>query len=389
MLSLLKLVFWASAGFIFYVYAGYPLVVWLLRTLFPCRLRKGSVEPFVSLVVAAYNEENVIERKLRNALELDYSPGRLEVVVVSDGSTDSTAKIVDSFIAAEGKGRVRLFALSENHGKVAALNSVIPQLRGEIVVFSDASSILDPGAVRALISNFADPRVGAASGVYRVVKHDSSHTGGQEDFYWKYETFLKNQEAKLGCLMGAHGSLYAIRRDLYCFPHERTINDDFVIPAAVLPRGYIIAYEPTAVAYEEAHEMDGFSRRVRITAGNVEQLAAVPRLLSRPLTLFCFLSHKGGRLLVPIAMVSLAVTSWWLRRLPLYQTAGMAQIAFYSLALLGALLPLPRVVGLPYYFCKVNSALFAWIYHGLRLGRVIPSRRELDRLGQRHSAIQP
>ena len=120
------------------------------------------------------------------------------------------------------------------------------------------------------LANFADDRVGAASGVYQVVRKDEAELGGQEDLYWKYETFLKVQEANIGALAGAHGSLYAMRKSLYPFPPVGTINDDFVIPTSVLHRGFRIAYEPQAIAYEEAHEMEGFRRRIRITAGNVE-----------------------------------------------------------------------------------------------------------------------
>jgi poly-beta-1,6-N-acetyl-D-glucosamine synthase len=387
-----KLVFWVSAGFVFYVYLGYPIVVWVLQRCFPYRVRRGPIQPFVSLVVPAYNEAHVIERKIRSILALDYPSERLEIVVVSDGSTDSTVEIVESVIARAGGERFRLFAFPENRGKVAALNATLPFLRGDIVVFSDAASMLATDSVRQLVANFADPRIGAASGVYRVYNHDSSRVGGQEDFYWRYETFLKQQEANLGCLLGAHGSLFAIRRELYCFPSERVINDDFVIPSAVVRRGYAIAYEPGAVAYEEAREMDGFTRRVRITAGNIEQLAALRELLYplHPMVIFCFLSHKAARLVVPIAMVTLVVTNALLWRQPLYAAIAIAQLLFYCLAGVGALTSLrPPVLGLPYYFCKLNSAFFAWLYHGLRLGRPLPTRRELDGLDQQQTLTHP
>ena len=149
-------------------------------------------------------------------------------------------------------------------------------------------------------------------------------------------------------------------------------------------RGYRIAYEPGAVAYEEAHEMEGFARRVRITAGNIEQLREVKSLLwtPQPVSLFCLLSHKAGRLLVPLAMVLLAIASVMLWRDPVYRWFLWGQVLFYGLAALGALVTLrPGFLRLPYYFCMINSAFFAWIYHALRMGRMIPSRVELDQLG--------
>ena len=174
--------------------------------------------------MAAYNEGAVIEAKVRNALALDYPAERLEIVIASDGSSDGTAEIVHRSAQNEGRGRVRLIAYPTNRGKIATLNDTVRQVTGEIIVFSDASSMLARDSIRQLIANFADPRVGAASGIYRVLNRDQSQLGYQEDFYWKYETFLKLQEAKLGCVLGAHGSMFAIRKDLYPFPSAQVIR---------------------------------------------------------------------------------------------------------------------------------------------------------------------
>jgi cellulose synthase/poly-beta-1,6-N-acetylglucosamine synthase-like glycosyltransferase len=261
---------------------------------------------------------------------------------------------------------LRLLEYPENRGKLTVLNESIPQLSGEIVVFSDASSMLEPTAVRHLVANFADPRVGAVSGVYKVLRKEIANLGPQEDMYWKYETFLKVQEAKLGALTGAHGSLYAMRRSLYPFPPVGTINDDFVIPTSVLRHKLRIAYEPKAVAFEEAEEMEGFGRRVRITAGNVAQLREVKGLLRplRPVVLFCFLSHKAARLTVPLAMVAAFVCNLLLLGSRLYNWLMVGQVVFYGLAFAGAFVRLnPRVLRLPYYFCKINASLFVWLYY--------------------------
>jgi cellulose synthase/poly-beta-1,6-N-acetylglucosamine synthase-like glycosyltransferase len=383
-----RLLFWISAGFAVYVYAGYPLLLWALQALFRGARSPQPAEPSVSLLVAAYNEAAVIADKIRNALALDYPPGKLEIVVASDGSKDATVEIVQSFVKNQAGGRIRLLNYEENRGKMAVLNDAIPQLSGEIVAFSDASSMLAADSLRTLVCCFNDPRVGAASGVYRLLKKDQAQLGSQEDLYWKYETFLKVQEAKLGTFTGAHGSLYAIRRELYPFPPLATINDDFTIPMRILERGHRVAYEPAAVAYEEAHEMEGFSRRVRITAGNIEQLREIKSLLwpPRPFVLFCLLSHKTGRLVVPVFMLTALAANIILREQFPYNWLLLGQGLFYGLAALGAIVSLPKVLRLPYYFCMINSALFAWVYQALRHGRAIPSRVQLDQLGNRPPA---
>jgi len=383
-----KLLFWISAGFAVYVYLGYPLFLWALQAVFRPSPWPQSVEASVSLLVAAYNEAAVIGDKIRNSLTIDYPADKLEVVIASDGSTDATAEIVRSFAASQSGPRIHLLDFKENRGKTALLNEVIPKLRGEIVAFSDASSMLATDSLRLLVRSFSDPRVGAASGVYRLLRKDQARLGSQEDLYWKYETFLKVQEAKLGAFTGAHGSLYAIRRALYPFPSAATINDDFTIPMRILERGYRVAYDPAAVAYEEAHEMEGFARRVRITAGNIEQLREMKSLIwpPRPFVLFCLLSHKAGRLLVPIfLLIALAANIALHGRYP-YSWLLLGQVLFYALALLGTAVTLkPKFLRLPYYFCMINSALFAWVYYALRHGGAIPSRMQLDKIGNQPS----
>jgi len=366
----MALIFWASVAFIFYVYVGYPLLLWVFQALLGSAPAKQAVEPAVSVLVAAYNEGAVIADKIRNTLSLHYPPDKLELVIASDGSTDATAEITRTLAEKEGTGRVRLIHFEQNRGKMAVLNDAITQLRGEIVAFSDASSMLAPDSIRTLVQNFGDPSVGAAGGLYRVLKEDQSHIGSSEGFYWKYETFLKLQEAKLGACTGLHGSLYAIRRTLYPFPPARTINDDFTIPVRIVGRGYRVAYETGAVAYEEALEMEGFYRRVRITAGNVEQLRELKQLLwpPRPFPLLCLLSHKTARLPVPLFMLTALAANVALRGFP-YNVMLIGQALFYGVALLGTMVRLrPKILQLPYYFCMINFALVAWLFYTLRRG---------------------
>jgi len=357
-----ELVFWIAVWVPLYAFLGYPLVLLALRVAIRRQVRKASIHPLVSLLIPAYNEARIIARKIENSKALHYPADRIEIVIVSDGSTDQTVDI------ARSAGGVRVLALQRNHGKVFALNAAVPSLRGQIVVFSDASGMLAADAVRRLIENFGDPSVGAASGRYRVVKANEVNIGASEDLYWKYEAFLKTQESLLASTLGAHGHLHAIRKHLYPFPPAETINDDYVIPLSVVGRGFRAVYEPAAVVFEEAREMTGFGRRIRIVAGNLQQLRYLRQFLKpcQPLPLLFFLSHKVVRLFVPFAMLTALAANFWLIGSQPYRGIFGVQVAFYALAALGLTGRLrPRALRLPFYFCMVNSAAFLGLYHAM------------------------
>jgi cellulose synthase/poly-beta-1,6-N-acetylglucosamine synthase-like glycosyltransferase len=357
-----EIIFWIAVAIPLYAFAGYPLLLLGLGLVIRREVRKAPIQPLVSLLIPAYNEARVIARKIENSLALDYPADRIEIVIVSDGSSDNTVDIAQSI------NGVRVLALPENRGKVAALNAAVPDLRGEIVVFSDASALLAPDAVRRLVENFADPTVGAASGRYRVVKPQEVNIGASEDIYWKYETFVKIHESRLGSTLGAHGHLHAIRKELYPFPPAETINDDYVIPLSVLGQGFRAVHEPAAMVFEEAREMTGFQRRVRIVAGNLQQLRHLGQFLRpcQPLPLLFFLSHKVVRLLVPFAMLVALTANLFLLGSPEYRLLLGAQLLFYALAAIGLTGRLrPRALRLPFYFCMVNSAAFFGLYHAL------------------------
>jgi biofilm PGA synthesis N-glycosyltransferase PgaC len=362
---LAQTIFWIAILIPFYAYIGYPLVLLALRLLIRREVKKGPIQPFISLLIPAYNEDDVIARKIENSLALDYPAELLEIVVASDGSKDRTAETAQRL--ADGQ-RVRVLAFPQNRGKIATLNASVPELRGEIVVFSDAPAMLFPGSVRLLIENFADPAVGAVSGLYKVVKADEVDVGKSEDLYWKYETFLKIQESQIDSTLGGHGHLHAIRKDLYPYPPAGTINDDYIIPVSVLAKGYRAVYEPSAVVYEEAHEMTGFGRRIRIMAGNIQQIREIKGLLHpfRPMALFFFLSHKVSRLVVPFAMLVALIANLFLLGSRFYFAIFCAQLAFYLLAALGTVWPLrPKILMLPFYFSMINAATFFGFYHAL------------------------
>jgi len=362
---LAKTLFWVGVAIPLYAYLGYPAVLMLLRAMFHRPVRKAPFEPSVTLLIPAYNEAEHIAAKIRDSLDLDYPAEKLEILVACDGSRDRTPEIAGAM--ADGD-RVRVLVFPENRGKISTLNEGVRQARGEIVVFSDATALLYPDSLRWLMTNFADPQVGAASGRYTVVRADEVGIGKSEDFYWKYEAFLKVQESELDSMLGAHGHLHAIRRELYPFPAPGTINDDYVIPVSVLARGDRAVYEPKAVVYEEAREMTGFSRRVRIMAGNLQQLREIRGLLHplRVWALFFFLSHKAIRLLVPLGMLTALVSNFFLLASPLYLALFWMQAGFYLLAAAGALVPLrPRPLLFPYYFSMINVAVFFGLYHTL------------------------
>ena len=277
----------------------------------------------------------MIDRKIENSLALDYPADRMEIVVASDGSSDETAAIAEA--RADGV-RIRVLAFQENRGKMATLNASVPNCAAKLWFFPTRRPCSIPIPSGNLVENFADPEVGAVSGLYKVVKAEQVNIGSSEDFYWKYETFLKVMESQLASTLGGHGHLHAIRKQLYPYPAPGTINDDYVIPVSVLAKGYRAVYEPSAIVYEEAHEMTGFGRRVRIMAGNIQQLREIRTLLHplRPLALFFFLSHKLSRLLVPFAMLAALIANLFLLGSPLYLAIFCAQLAFYLLAAAGA-----------------------------------------------------
>lgn len=355
-------VFWIAVAIAGYAFIGYPLVLLGLGGVIRRDVRKATIWPFVSLLIPAYNEARVIRRKIENSLALEYPADRIEIVVVSDGSSDGTADI------AWATGKVCVLELPQNRGKVAALNAAVAELLGQIVVFSDASAILAPDSVRRLVENFADPAVGAVSGRYGVVDLDDVNIGPSEDFYWKYESFLKVQESRIGSTLGGHGHLHAIRRELYPFPSPETINDDYVIPMSVIARGFRAVYEPAARVFEEAREMTGFKRRIRIMAGNLQQLRHLQQFLVpfRPLPLLFFLSHKVVRLWVPFAMLAALAANLFLLDSRTFRALLGLQLVFYTLAAFGLTGRLrPRALRLPFYFCMVNSAAFFGLYHAL------------------------
>lgn len=315
-----KLIFWISAIYIAYTYAGYPLIIYLWAKLFPRRVRKSPLDeyPPISIIISARNEETNIRRRIENLLAQDYPQEMVEIIVISDGSTDSTEDIVKSLIEemkSDGRGSDRLILITHevNSGKPTALNAGMEIARGDFIVFTDARQEFEPGAVRELIDNFSDPDVGTVTG--ELVFHDTTDTTikAEMGLYWNLEKWIRKTESQIHSVAGATGAIYAVRKELAAPIPAITILDDVLIPMRGVSRGYRTVFEKRAVAWDHvsrdlAHEK---SRKVRTLLGNYQLLQIMPELLSprkNPI-FFQFVSHKFLRLLVPFFFFSMLLSA--------------------------------------------------------------------------------
>lgn len=369
-MNIAELLLWSSVVLIGYAYAGYPLLLSLIAMLKPPRSPHPALEvaPRVSLLISAYNEEDVIAVKLRNALALHYPESLLEIVVVSDGSTDRTHAIVADF-APQG---VVLRVYDGRIGKTACLNRAVPVAKGEIVVFSDANSQYDREAIARLVAHFSDSRVGCVTGTTRYTSR------GQDDaivesigIYSRIEAVTKNLETRLGSCVGADGAIFAIRRSLFHPLRDVDIND-LVIPFSIVRQGLRVIAEPGAFCTEHsAQDPAGeFRRQVRIANRTIRAIVSHRDMLN-PLKFgfyaFEILSHKLVKLLVPFALLTaLACNLILLRHGTLYLTTLGLQAGLYMFALFGVWTrdgrTRPRLVGLAHTFTVVNAAmLVGWV----------------------------
>jgi cellulose synthase/poly-beta-1,6-N-acetylglucosamine synthase-like glycosyltransferase len=362
---------WSCVAAVAYSYVLYPVIL-----MGAAKLRRKQeppdafVHPNVSVLVAAHNEQRFIEEKVQNTVASSYPQDKLEIAIASDGSSDRTVELVQNLEAAN----VRLFDYAERRGKATVLNATLPELNGEIVVLSDANTLFEPDAISNLVRWFADPAVDAVCG--RLILTDPATGQNVDSLYWRYETYLKKKEARLGALLGANGAIYAIRRSHYVPIPNNSIVDDFVIPLlSKLHFGGRIIYDESAIAYEETPPEIGseFRRRARIGTGGYQSLALLWRLLSPRFgwTAFAFFSHKVLRWIAPFLLIGALIANVLLLELPFYRWLFAAQVLFYAASFAGAQ---ARGTGLPFrllrlagMFTSMNAALFVGFWRWLTL----------------------
>jgi cellulose synthase/poly-beta-1,6-N-acetylglucosamine synthase-like glycosyltransferase len=384
---LIALFFWVSVGAIVYTYFGYPILIALLaffRSQPPPHPRNGEPQG-VTLLIAAYNEEIAIEDKIKNSLSIDYPKERFQILIVTDGSSDRTPQIVETY-ASRG---VELMHQPERRGKMAAINRAIAQTRGEIIVFSDANNFYQPDTIQKLVAPFNDPTVGAVSGAKVIQKGDGS-LGESEGLYWKYESFIKKQESKFASCTSAAGEILALRKDLFEPPPGNVINDDFFLAMQVLRKGYRVSYAPEAKSSERVSQtaQDEIVRRTRINAGRYQAIALARQFLpfKRPVLIWQIVSHKFMRPLVPFFMIGaflanlLAVLlsnngGFWTLGRPFGFIFLALQVGFYALALLGSRVQqrqgqgkLARLLYLPAFLTNSNLAALKGFFRFMRGG---------------------
>ena len=360
---LLKTIFFASIILVAYIYVGYPLFVYLMARKKDLIVEKESELPVVSILISAFNEEKSIEATIRNKIALDYPRDKIEVLVVSDGSTDRTDAIVEK-LADTSDIPIKLFR-QPRKGKAAGLNLIVAEASGEIIVFSDANSIYTKNAVKSLAMNFSDPSVGYVTGKMVYTNADGSLIGDGCSSYMRYENWIRDKETRLGSIVGVDGGIDAMRRSLYETLREDQLPD-FVQPLKVIEKGYRVIYEPEAVIKEEVlgESDDEYAMRVRVALRALWALKDMKSLLNpRKFGIFAFqlLSHKLLRYLAYIPILTVFITNiallgegWF------YVSTLVLQLLFYFLAWEGRRSEdqgkVPVYLALPYYFTLINIA---------------------------------
>ena len=375
----MNVLFWLCLLLVGYTYVGYGILLFILTKIKKVvNPRKATVYaeeelPEVTLIVAAYNEEEFIAEKIENSLSLIYPEGRLHLWIVTDGSDDATPQL------AENHPLVTHFFQPERRGKIAAVNRVMPLVATPVVIFTDANTLLNPQAAIRLVQHFKDNKVGAVAGEKRVNSGDKdAASGAGEGLYWKYESALKQWDSDLYSVVGAAGELFALRTDLYSEVPANTIIEDFYLTLSIAQGGYRVVYEPEAYATEgpSATVKEELKRKVRIAAGGIQAIVRLKALLNPfryGLLSFQYISHRVLRwTLTPFALVGLLVSNFYLALEPVgfYKVFLIGQLVFYGLALVGLGLASQKIkvkaFFVPYYFCVMNYAVFAGIKRYLK-----------------------
>jgi biofilm PGA synthesis N-glycosyltransferase PgaC len=365
-MQLVEIALWGAIAIVLYAYVGYGAVIWLISRFIHRPPHFSERLPSITLIVAAYNEEEVIVSKIKNSLALDYPEALLEILVVADGSTDNTVQAVSAY-ARQG---VRLEFSPERRGKIHAVNRVVPLSHGEVLVFSDANSMFEPSSLRKLVRHFGDPAVALVAGEKRIV-NDLGTVSAGEGLYWRYESWLKCLDARVSSVLGAAGEIFAIRKAHYEPPAADSIIEDFVLSMSLVKQGWRVAYEPEAISLESAspNAKEEFKRKVRIVAGGWQAVFRLWPLLTPRygMVAFQFVSHRVLRwMVVPFLLPLIVLLNMSLvARAPYAALLGL-QIAFYTLAAVGWMLERRnrswKPSYLPFFFTFLNYAALrgAW-----------------------------
>jgi cellulose synthase/poly-beta-1,6-N-acetylglucosamine synthase-like glycosyltransferase len=325
--------FWSTVAFVLYAYGGYPLILKIITYFSNAPINKKPFTPFVTLIISVFNEDKVIAEKIENSLALDYPKERLEIMVVSDASSDRTDEIANRY-AHDG---VKILRIEGRVGKTACLNKAIPVAKGDIIIFSDANSLYNERSIREIASNFSDSRVGCVTGYTKYLSRESNTVVESVGVYAQLEMITKELESRVGSCVGADGAIFAMRKELYR-PLKVTDINDFVIPLQIVAQGYRTVLERDAYCYEEtAKDSKGeFIRQVRITNRTLRAIFNNKELLNvfhYKLFSFELFSHKLVKLLVPLFLAVMLLSNLVLAGRIFFKGVLALQVIFYSLAI--------------------------------------------------------
>lgn len=364
------ILFWAGVFLVFYTYLGYGILLAVLVKLrerfFPrCKPQIPDELPEVTLLIAAYNEEEIVAEKMVNCRALKYPAEKLHLTWVTDGTTDSTGERLAAY------AEVTVLHDPQREGKTAALNRAMGFISTPIVICTDANTMLNSEAVREIVRCFHDPKVGCVAGEKRVASKNGSGAAATEGVYWKYESKLKEWDDRLHTTVGAAGELFAFRRNLYEPQPSDTLLDDFMISMRIAARGYRIAYCKEAYALENpsAEMGEEGKRKKRIAAGGLQSVWRLRGLLNPfryGMMCFQYVSHRVLRWtitpLMLVALLPLNIALLWSAQSQLYTVILILQVLFYLAALSGWLLERAgrrsRLLFIPYYFIFMNINIF-------------------------------
>ncbi len=370
--------FWISVFILVHVYGGYPILLHLIARINPSPWLQKSISPSVTLLVVAYNEEEVLKEKLENCLALEYPKERLSIVVCSDGSSDRTPQILREY-----QDLLTVVCFPNRAGKAAVIEKIFPKIQSEVIVFSDANTFFERDAIEKLVRNFADDSVGAVSGKVRLISQSAIH-GGPESMYYEYEWSLHYLESKIYSQIGVDGAMFAIRREYFPKKMRRSVNDDFYIGFQVAKNGMRVVFEPEAMGQEasEVNFQSEFSRKVRIALLSIKSFLTADLWppINQPFLLFQLISHKLLRWLTIFWMLIIFLSPLLLLESPFFRVCLAGQVIFYALAISGYVLQLSsRWFSIPMYFCALNVATGIGIIKGL----IFEQSGKWDRLGSR------